>query len=211
MMMGQSVLGDMNGRLRWVEANLLDRDWVGRLATTHVDAVLSTTALHWLPSTDLVRLYSQLGQLVHPGGVVLHADHMSFGGSLSTFSKVAEAWKDRIRHEASTRRGVEDWDAWWEALGREPEMDDLIAERRRAFQWHEDHTSAPGYKMTGIDLHLAALQEAGFREVGILWQRGDNRIVWPSVDTSDSSGNMFSRFVPAGSAEGASCATWNQF
>lgn len=31
--------------------------------------------------------------------------------------------------------------------------------------------------MTGVNLHLAALQEAGFREVGILWQRGDNRIV----------------------------------
>jgi hypothetical protein len=28
-------------------------------------------------------------------------------------------------------------------------------------------------------LHLAVLQEAGFREVGILWQRGDNRIVLP--------------------------------
>jgi trans-aconitate methyltransferase len=175
--MGQSTLGDMNGRLRWIEASLLEPDWVAKLTTTQVDAVLSSTALHWLPAPDLVRVYSQLSRLVRPGGVVLNADHMPFGPPLPTFAKIAQAWKERIQREAFTDRATEDWTAWWEALEREPEMRALIAERRRRFRWHAEYMSAPGYKMTGVEFHIAALQEAGFREVGIVWQRGDNWIV----------------------------------
>jgi len=175
--MGQNVLGNMRGRLRWVEANLLEADWVEKLTTTQVDAVLSATALHWLPAPDLVRIYAQLGHLVRPGGVFLNGDHMPFAAHLPTFVKIAQARKDRIQYEAFTRRGGENWKAWWDALEREPDMQTLFAERRRRFHWHDEHMAAPGYKMTGVDLHLAALREAGFREAGVLWQRGDNRVV----------------------------------
>jgi SAM-dependent methyltransferase len=174
--MGQNVLGDANGRLRWVEANLMDGDWVEKLNVTQVDAVLSTTALHWLPGPDLVRVYSQLGQLVRPGGIFLNGDHLPFGAHLPTFSKIAQAWEDRIQHQAFEQRGGENWKAWWDALEQEPDAKPLLAERRRRFGWYENYMATPGYKMTGLDLHLAALREAGFREAGTIWQRGDNQI-----------------------------------
>jgi trans-aconitate methyltransferase len=161
--MGQNVLGNMNGRLRWVEASLLDSAWLGKLTTTHVDTVLSSTALHWLPAPDLVRVYSQLGRFVQPGGGGPQWDHMPSGPHLPTFSRIAQAWKDRIQYEAFTGRGGENWTAWWQALEKEPEMHALITERRRRFQWHTDQMSAPSYKMTDVERHLAALQDAGFR------------------------------------------------
>ena len=71
--MGQSVLGTMGGRLRWVTVDLTTAEWSAELET-QFDAVLSTTALHWLAAEHLVRLYRQLGQLVRPG-VVLNGDH----------------------------------------------------------------------------------------------------------------------------------------
>ena len=58
----------MNGRLGLVEADLMRDDWVQRLGEVQVDAVLTTTALHWLPSDRLVKVYQQLGQLLSPGG-----------------------------------------------------------------------------------------------------------------------------------------------
>src|SRR5262249_19184882 len=75
--LGRGALGDMDGRLRWVEADLRDPAWIEQLSETQVDAVLSTTALHWLDAGPLARLYGQLGALVRPGGIVLNGDHMS--------------------------------------------------------------------------------------------------------------------------------------
>src|SRR5207245_282673 len=50
LMLGQQVLKEMQGHLRWVEADLRDSTWSEQLAVKQVDAVLSTTALHWLPA-----------------------------------------------------------------------------------------------------------------------------------------------------------------
>src|SRR5436853_3286462 len=43
LLLGQQVLGDMQGRLRWVEADLSEPSWPSRLGEEHVDAVVSTT------------------------------------------------------------------------------------------------------------------------------------------------------------------------
>src|SRR3984885_6706151 len=53
---GRGALGTADGRLRWVEADLASPDWTQGLGQTKVDAVLSTTALHWLEPEPLARL-----------------------------------------------------------------------------------------------------------------------------------------------------------
>jgi trans-aconitate methyltransferase len=170
--MGQNVLGIMEGRLRWVTADLMTTEWIIELGEAQFDAVLSTTALHWLPSEHLVRLYRQLGQLVRPGGVVLNGDHMKFRPSMETFQRVADTAKARRQEEAFTRRGVEDWTAWWQALSAEPALQDLFAERERRFIW-----KAQERRISIFDVHEAALRDAGFREVGVIWQNMDNRVL----------------------------------
>jgi trans-aconitate methyltransferase len=170
--MGQSVLGTMGGRLRWVAADLTTPEWVTQLGEAQVDAVLSTTALHWLPAAHLIQVYRQLGELVRPGGVLLNGDNMKFRPSMATFQRVADAVKGRYEEEAFQRRGVENWTQWWQALAAEPALTELLAERERRFAWRAADQHRPLY-----DVHEAALADAGFREVGVIWQHMGNRVL----------------------------------
>ncbi len=170
--MGQGAIGDVGARLRWVDADLLAEDWVANLGLTHVDAVLSTTALHWLSPDQLVRVYCQLGQLVRPGGVLMNGDHMRFAPHLGHFRKVADEVKAARRADAFERRGVEDWEGWWAALAREPAAAELLAERERRFSGRARDWINPSY-----DFQVGALREAGFAEVDTIWQNVDNRVL----------------------------------
>jgi hypothetical protein len=76
------------------------------------------------------------------------------------------------RAEAFDAGGVEDWDEWWAALAQEPSAGPLLAERTLRFAAFDRDTPAPIF-----DVHEAALRNAGFREVGVIWQRLDNRVL----------------------------------
>jgi trans-aconitate methyltransferase len=172
LLLGQKELGDMQGRLRWVEADLRDTEWHTQLGEEQVDAVLSTTALHWLPASMLVQVYQRLGKLVRPGGVVLNGDEFEFGQHMPGFRKVAEFAQEKMGREIATRSDVEGWREWWENLKREPGMEDLFVERQRRViegSHHDSHAI--------VELHEAALRDAGFREIGVIWQHMGNRVV----------------------------------
>jgi SAM-dependent methyltransferase len=172
LLMGQNVLGDMQGRLRWIEADLRDPGWLTKLGEEQVDAVLSTTALHWLTSGTLVQVYHQLGKLVGPGGVVLNGDEFEFGPHMPTFRRVNEYVPERVSKDIATRGGSEGWSEWWDNLKREPGMSDLFAERQRRVIDAAHHGSH-----AIVELHEAALLDADFREVGVIWQHMGNRVV----------------------------------
>jgi SAM-dependent methyltransferase len=171
LLLGQQVLGDMHGRLRWVEADLSAPSWHSRIGAEHVDAVVSTTALHWLPAGSLVDLYGQLGDLVRPGGVFLNGDFFGIAPDLPSFTAVSESEHARWSAEAA-QMGREDWEMWWEALRREPGMESLFVERERRFS---NKTRPRSHSL--VEVHLAALRNAGFHEVGVIWQYLDNRVV----------------------------------
>ena len=168
LLLGQQILGDMQGRLRWVEADISEPSWSSQLGEEHVDAVVSTTALHWLHAGSLVDLYRQLGTLVRPGGVFLNGDAFGFAPHLPSFNAVCESGHARWSAEAANR---EDWEMWWEAMRREPGMEPLFAERERRFS----NKTRPS--PTLVEVHQAGLRNAGFHEVGVIWQHLDNRVV----------------------------------
>ena len=170
--LGQSALGEREGRLRWVEADLRDPGWLTRLGEERVDAVLSTTALHWLEVGDLARLYHQLGELVRPGGVVLNGDHLHFAPHLPTFHTLVAAMQQRQHAQAFERQAAEGWRQWWQALEQEPVLQPLLAERARRFSQHTDDDRAPI-----LEVHEAALHDAGFREVGVIWRNLDDGVL----------------------------------
>lgn len=107
--MGEAVLGDAGGRLRWVEADLTDPGWTARLDESSFDAVLSTTALHWLPVEPLVRLYRDLGRLVREDGVVLNGDNLAFAPHQERLRLLAKVATERQEAEAFAVDGAEDW------------------------------------------------------------------------------------------------------
>jgi SAM-dependent methyltransferase len=169
---GRGALGTADGRLRWVAADLASSDWLDALGTTHVDAVLSSTALHWIEPEPLARLYRDLASLLESGGVFLNGDHLAFGPTLPTLDLLSRRVLDRQWTDAAfSARGVETAEQWWDSLASDPAFASLLAERTAAFAGKQRQESPPGF-----DFHVAALREAGFQEVGTIWQVLSDRV-----------------------------------
>lgn len=172
---GEGALGAMDGRLTWISDDLNDAAWADRLAEKlggrQLDAVLSTTALHWVSPGTLARVYRELGQLMRPGGVFLNGDHMAYAPDRPTISGLAQRVRERGR-AAPPPPGAETWEGWWEAIAAEPALADLYAERERRFTWRDRK-----WVNASLDFQIGALKDAGFREVDTIWQRLSNRIL----------------------------------
>ena len=67
--------------------------------------------------------------------------------------------------------GTEDWQQWWAAVEDAPELAGLVGERGARPLEH----SVP-HEPTLAD-HEQALVAAGFAEVGVVWQQGDDRVL----------------------------------
>lgn len=171
--LGRGALGTAEGRLRWVDADLASPDWLEVLGETQLDAVLSSTALHWLWPQSLIRLYRDLAGLLRPGGLLLNADHMAFGPAAPTFERLSTVvLEDQWTDAAFATRGIETAEQWWQALAAEPGIAPLLAEQTRRFAGKQRQQTPPGF-----DVHVAALRDAGFREVGTIWQTLSDRVL----------------------------------
>ena len=174
--LGRAAYGDVPG-LRFLDLDLRSPDWATglRLDGRQVDAVVSTTALHWLSAGELFQLYAMLGRLLRPGGLFLDGDHLRLDGTsnpvLSRLERVLEE-KESLRRlpEADADR-AEDWGEWWQAAGADPALSDAAAERERRTVHHH------GPESTQLAVHTGALRAAGFAEIGVVWQRGSNRLL----------------------------------
>ncbi len=170
---GRGALGTVDGRLRWVEADLASPDWLEALGETSVDAVLSSTALHWLHPEPLARVYRDLSHLVQPGGLVLNGDNMAFGASSPTIARLSGRALDAQWSDASfAERGVETAEQWWKAFAQEPGVASLVDARARLLAGKERQRTPPGFED-----HVAALRDAGFREVDTIWQVLSDRVL----------------------------------
>ncbi len=169
---GRHALARFSRRLRWVEADLRQPTWVDALQSGPFDAILSTTALHWLTAPDLARLYRQLRGLLRKGGVFMNGDHMAFDPAQPVLRSLAETVNERRERAGFRDRSVEDWRSWWHRLEKVESLSPLFAERRR--RTLEAHHGDGAFLAR---FHEARLREAGFREVGIVWQELDNRVM----------------------------------
>jgi SAM-dependent methyltransferase len=155
--------------------DLDDPAWVsdGRVAGKPYDAVVSSTALHWLQPGVLARVYWQLADLVRPGGIVLNGDHLLYDEiTQPTLHGVAARDDERVQ-AAAFDAGVDTWDDWWAAVEAVPHYEEALA--RRAEAWGDSlHTPPP--KVTA-GFHLEALRSAGFRETGTVWRYLDDVVL----------------------------------
>ncbi len=182
--LGQQALGNLDGRISWIRQSLAEPTWVeplqvalAQLGRTQLDAVLSTTALHWLPIDQLSRVYHQLGALVRPGGVLLNGDHIAYPAALSDFRRLAQGFRDRRHTQVFAEQGGEDYYIWWRAieqdwLATDPTTHALFDGYRATEEVRPRNFSSPI-----VDVHRAALADAGFDQVDTIWQRYDNRVL----------------------------------
>ncbi|WP_432838136.1 class I SAM-dependent methyltransferase [Dactylosporangium sp. CA-092794] len=174
--LGRNALAGYGDRLRWVDADLRDPTWAGRLGVDAVDAAVSTTALHWLEPGALFSLYRRAGQLVRPGGVLLNGDNLPYDPGHTIHQRLADAATERATHQAFTVAGVPDWDRWWTTAG--DALADAARERlERRARADERYGPRDGDRLTSLTTHVTALTEAGFGQIGTIWQDLDDRVL----------------------------------
>ena len=154
--------------LRLVDADLRRADWVERVPAGPYDAVLSTTALHWLEPLTLRTVYRACARLLRPGGLLANGDHLRFPEA-PRLDALARRLDERRaeRHESAG----EDWRAWWDAVRADPELSDAVAQRERREYDHPEDTE------NQLAVHEQALHEAGFSEVGVVWRKGTDAVL----------------------------------
>jgi SAM-dependent methyltransferase len=157
-------------RVRMVRADLNDPAWVDGLPEAQVDAVLTATALHWLPEDAVRRLYRDLAGVVRRGGVVAHTEQMPLAQTPRLESALAKI-EQRRRASSEDRRAR--WDAWWEKAASDPALEVAMAQRHAVFP-----TSYPTEEFSPpADWHIAALRDAGFTEAGVVWRSGVGAVI----------------------------------
>ncbi|MEV5768020.1 class I SAM-dependent methyltransferase [Micromonospora sp. NPDC052213] len=164
----RSTFGD---RVTVVEADLGQPEWTAALPVREYDAVLTATALHWLPGERLARLYAELHGVLRPGGILLNADHMPDDALPELTKRLLDS--ARPRREARYASGaVLSWSDWWERAAADPALAPLVERRREIYPTgHSPEWNPPA------SWHLAALTDAGFTEAGVVWRGGADAAV----------------------------------
>jgi SAM-dependent methyltransferase len=150
-----------------VHADLTDPRWVDAVpkAWCPFDAVVTATALHWLPPDRIASVYAEAGGLLRPGGVVANVDHMPDSG-LAHLAPLADGV---AAERAVPAAGALDWDGWWESLEAIPDLSDPLAARGNPP--HHMHS------VESSDWHVRALRAAGCAEVGLVWRGHQDALV----------------------------------
>lgn len=153
-------------RVEFVDLDLRAPRWWERLPHQEYDAVLTATALHWLPTGELAQLYGQLARVVRPGGVFMNVDHMPD----PTTPKIDASLyaRDKARRNEEQASGAQDWVAWWHELAEVPALAEVVAERYRIFNdpAKGDHS---GDHMQSAAWHTEVLRHSGFSEARTVW------------------------------------------
>jgi SAM-dependent methyltransferase len=161
----------LRGRVTIVTADLRRPDWRASLPSEGYDAVLTATALHWLPDERLTALYREICPLLRDGGIFVNADHMP-DDTLPGLTTRLNARAGRHRDARYAAGVVLSWRDWWEHVAADPALAPL-AERRR--EVYPDGHAAEW--LPPVAWHLAALRDAGFGEVGTIWRGGADAAV----------------------------------
>jgi SAM-dependent methyltransferase len=166
--------GDRPG-LRLADLDLRQPGWSARLGLDRpADVAVSTTALHWLHETELRALYAELASVLAPGALLLNGDHFGEDPERApTLARLDRALREREDRRRFPGGHAESWSGWWQAVAADPLLSGQYAERGRRRVEAGHH----GTESTQLATHVDALTQAGFTEVGTLWQRGDSRLL----------------------------------
>lgn len=167
---GRKGLGELGGRLTWVETDLRRPGWEEALPVGRFDAVVSSTALHWLTRRELGRVYEGIAVRLRPGGLFLNGDWIAFGPSSSHFRSIARRAGTHPRSRPAPR--AESWGAWWQAALHDPYLTREAKLHRVRFPHAHSRVETPD-----LPGHVRLLRRAGFREVEIVWSIWQNRVL----------------------------------
>lgn len=161
-----------HNRVEFVEANLTADDWIEKLPVKKFDAILTTTALHWLPEEGLRNLYSKIYSLLDEHGIFLNGDHIYPEAEPPELKDIFTGLRHSFEDAKFTRKEALNWSDWWKELSKYGELKELFEERNRRYPDSDNHS-----QNISLEKHLKYLHSAGFKTAGVGWQEMDNRVV----------------------------------
>ena len=155
-----------------VDADLSDSGWRAKLPEDGFDAVLTATALHWLPAERVAALYAEIRDVLRPGGIFVNADHMP-EESLPILSERLQSHATRQRQAHYAAGAATSWGDWWARAAADDFLAARAVERERIYPpgRHSQEWTPPAL------WHVDALRVAGFTEAGVLWRGGTDAAV----------------------------------
>lgn len=137
--LGRAHHGDT---VRFVQTLIGAPGWVAALgADGPLDAVVSTTALHYPTPDTLATIYRDLATALRPGGVFVNGDHF-----LPDEPDLADLARALGRRDGATE---EDWTAWWAAAEAEPSFQQCWQPARSG--WHPPTGTATACRPPGTN------------------------------------------------------------
>jgi SAM-dependent methyltransferase len=155
-----------------VDTDLSDPAWRAKLPGDGFDAVLTATALHWLPAERVAALYGEIREVLRPGGLFANADHMT-EESLPALSAQLRDHARSVREARYATGAATSWPDWWQIVAADEFLAPKAAERERIYPSarHSQEWTPPAA------WHVEALRSAGFTESGVLWRGGTDAVV----------------------------------
>jgi trans-aconitate methyltransferase len=155
-----------------VDADLGDPGWRAKLPGEDFDAVLTATALHWLPAERVAVLYGEIREVLRPGGVFANADHMPADG-LPTLTAKLDEHARAVRDARYATGAATSWPDWWKLAAADEFLAPRAVERERIYpsSRHSAEWLPPAA------WHVESLRAAGFSEAGVLWRGGTDAAV----------------------------------
>lgn len=166
----REALGQYGDRIRFLQGDVTDAASFAWLQQDRPQAVVSSTAIHWLMPEQQLMLYRQLCLLLDDDGLFMNSDHQRFDHRQPRLQGLS-AQHEHNTQQQGWQQGVPDWDTWFASALQVPELARLGAMRESLF------AARPTPLPTPVDFHLATLRQAGFVESGTLWQFLDDFIV----------------------------------
>ncbi len=170
--LARSFSGYDHNRMRFVEADLGKDDWVTLLNSRDFDAVMSTTALHWLNESSLRRVYGEIYSLLGENGIFLNGDHLYPLNENGAIKELFNNLRHKHQEQEKTSGKALTWNQWWEEISEVEEFRELLEERKRRYPNADRHTHE-----VSLEQHREFLRDAGFRAIEVGWQDLDNRVL----------------------------------
>jgi len=159
--MGQQVAKGTTDRIEFRRVDIREAEW-WKLYEGRFDLVVSATALHWLNAEHLAQTFQRVYDVLKPGGWILNSDHAA-SDDQHTQALYCEILQQR-QQAAFRATKADDWNGFWEKLGRELGQLDLAALRNEPHFWEgTDDGQAKQFQ-------VARLQDCGLEQVEVYWQ-----------------------------------------
>lgn len=161
----------ISGKHSWVTGDISQPSTFTPLAQDSFDAVMTTTALHWLSDDALLRVYGQSFRILKHSGIFLNGDLIHSKNDSEEFNqlekKASEVHTDKVEWES-----VPDWDEFWRMISETPDLSEEWKSRNEVYPQDWDHR----HRIT-LESHCNYLEEVGFSVPGVVWSNFSDRIL----------------------------------